>query len=199
MKIKTIFLLASAICSGLLSAQDTIIRKHVKEIYLSVSNVNPLNVGLRYKTQIGEKTFLKLGLVDLQYRVDKSNFIPPNREKIVNTTYSGGLLFGLEFRKQITERFTFYHGPNVGFNINYNETKRTGGFAYSTTEVKSNTNYTAQLPYTFGFLFALSKEFLLAAEINPSVYYSENANNRSNTLGVNLSSNSALLSMVYRF
>ncbi len=45
-------------------AQDSI-PIHAKEFYLSFSDFSPLNVSLRYKKQISEKRYLKLGLLSL--------------------------------------------------------------------------------------------------------------------------------------
>ena len=94
--------------------QDTL-KKKTKEYYLSIADFSPLNIHIKYKKQIGKKTFFKIGLINMSGAF--SNQQPNNSTSFPTKTsnLSGGLQIGIEFRKQLTDKFTFFHGPNINY------------------------------------------------------------------------------------
>ena len=138
------------------------------EFYLTLADFSPLNVHLKYKKQIGARTYLKFGLVNLS--ASRTEFIPNGGAVSTRTTYSGGLEIGIEFRKELTEKLTFFHGPNIRYSYQATIEKMN----VPITDDKTTTDvHIASIPYSIGVLFNLTPKLLLAAEINPSVNFGQ--------------------------
>jgi hypothetical protein len=170
-----------------------------KEIHLSIADFSPTNVHLKFKKQMGEKSFYKLGLVNMSLQKYSPKTADTVSVPISSFRYSGGLEFGVEFRKQLAEKLCFFHGPNLSFNYNkgvYSSTPDQGESTYQ--------SYRLSIPYTLGFLYNLNSNILLGAEVNPSLSYShhkqENPNKNITANGIDFGfNNSLLMSLVYRF
>lgn len=174
-------------------AQDTVKTKKIREYHLSVNDFSPLNVSIKYKRQLKNNTFFKVGLVNLS-----GNIAGTSNSGYYNTSASVGFLVGFEFRKPITDKFTFYHGINLG--CSYHAT------VYETASKTLITeNRSLQVPYTLGLLFRLNDHFLLSAEINPGINFVHhgNYNGISTTYnfssGLNFGTNYGHLALAYRF
>jgi len=92
---------------------------------------------------------------------------------------------GLEFRKNLFGRFTFYHGLNLGFSNSGVTLKNKDCKGKTFANMKSN--YYLSVPSTFGFLFNMRPNFYLFGELNPAIYYATSSNGNSELLGVGLS------------
>jgi hypothetical protein len=170
----TIAAFISVIAVQSLKSQDST-NARIREYYISIANLSPVNIHLKYKKQIGANQFFKVGLVSLSANFSESYNNDAGLFAYTSDNYSGGVSIGLEFRKVISKKFTFFHGPNLTgiyrFAVNTNPN------LYSTLvpyRAESN-SVSILLPYTFGLLFHIRDNFYAAAEINPMVYvnYSE--------------------------
>lgn len=61
---KPIILIFVCIYSITYYGQDTI-KNRMKEFYLTLANLSPFNLQVKYKQQISKTTFFKLGIVNL--------------------------------------------------------------------------------------------------------------------------------------
>jgi hypothetical protein len=199
-----ILALVTLISPFIMKAQDST-KTNAKELYLSFGGFNPFNMSLKYKKQIREKMYFKVGLISLGARVTSNN---PNQNagfRITNENYSGGFLVGIEFRKALTGKLTLFHGPNISAVYNRNVITDLNPGVINRKSVSEGIQ--VSIPYTLGFLFHAYQNFFIAAEINPaiSLYTQSNGNpdplKRSYIIngGFDFDSRSANLSLVYRF
>ncbi|MEO6903410.1 MAG: hypothetical protein ABI315_09660 [Bacteroidia bacterium] len=186
--------------------QDSVKTRN-NEFYLTIANFSPVNVHLKYKRQIVNKIYFKVGLVNLSASSNKLEWQTSTSFPISKLSYSGGIEAGIEFRKQLTKRFSLFHGPNLSFT--YRETIfKISDPSLNTKQQKNITqSYSGVLPYSLGILFNLNANMLVAAEINPNIYYSyevykngrsPQANNTSNNISIGFDNKIVLLSFVYR-
>ena len=205
--IKTIILIAFTISTISSSGQDTTKTKKIKEYYITLSGFSPLNISIKYKRQLRNRTFCKLGLVDLSFNTRSIFPGTPTTFPTSSTRYSAGIEFGIEFRKSKTEKFTFYHGPNLSFVYNTNINQSDNPALPIDQRTNTTQTYNGGIPYTLGFLFRLNDHFLLSTEINPGLFITfketDNGSNSlenysSNSANFKFSNNNAFLSIVYR-
>lgn len=208
MKLKLILsLLLFSFCIPLIAQDSNQVRS--KEFYLSVSTFSPLRLQLKYKQQIGNHLFFKVGLVELS--MSKSKTESTSTATVFpyqNTGYSGGLELGLEFRTTLIKNFSVFHGPNLRYTYFYQQMVVSNPGLSPEEQKSTNESQEYSIPYTLGILFNLNSNLLLAAEVNPNVYYTHSRTstpNASNYLtndrdsfGFTIS-NSTLLSLVFRF
>lgn len=187
-------------------AQDSI-PIHGKEFYLSFSNFSPLNVSLRYKKQISEKRYLKLGLVSLMANMSRSNNQSSSSFPVSSENYSGGLEVGIEFRRILSRKFSMFHGPSLRGLYQYAMNKNLNPSVPQNQQKNDSHTVNGGIVYSLGLLCHLNSNFYLAAEISPSVYLSyqqsgkDAVGNRSSYYngGIGFDSRSAMISLVYRF
>lgn len=192
--------------SNYTKAQDSIPMR-AKEFYLSFSNFSPVNVSLRYKKQISEKRYLKLGLVSLMANMNRSSNQSSSSFPVNNENYSGGLEFGVEFRKVLSRKFSMFHGPSLRGLYQYSMNENLNPSVPQNQQRNDSHTINGGLVYSLGLLFHLNSNFYLAAEISPSIYLSyqnsgkDAAGNRSSYYngGIGFDSRSAMISLVYRF
>jgi hypothetical protein len=199
----SIILLTGLLFNSLsLSAQDSTKTKKITEYYISLANVSPLNVSIKYKRQLKNNLFFKVGLINLS--VTENDNLPS-----ISTSYpthhlaiSSGLLFGLEFRKAITDKFTFYHGINLSFSYSTSISKTDNPNLPLNERKTTSLSYSGAIPYTLGLLFQLNKHFFLSAEINPNITFTTGTNsinnNRTFASSLSLGTNYGVLSLVFR-
>jgi hypothetical protein len=108
---KLIILLLISTYSVSSFGQDSI--NTINEFYLTIANFSPVNVHLKYKRQIGNKTFFKVGLVNLSASSNNQQYKNSSNFWTSTLSYSAGIELGIEFRKQLTKRFSLFHGPNL--------------------------------------------------------------------------------------
>ena len=186
--------------------QDSVKTK-TKEFYLTLADFSPVNLQLKYKRQIGKKTYFKLGLVNLSAYANEQASQDPNRFGSASSGYSGGVELGIEFRKQLTKKFSLFHGPNLSFSYQ-NSVNQTLDPAIPTNKQKNiMQTYRFAIPYSLGILFNLNSNILVAAELNPNINYNQQvykdgqnfySNFVTQNIGVGLDNRIVLLSIVYR-
>lgn len=187
-------------------AQDSI-PSRAREFYLSLSDFSPVNISLRYKKQISEKRYLKLGLVSLMANMSSSNNQSSASFPVKNENYSGGLEFGIEFRRVLSRKFSMFHGPSLRGLYQYSMNRNLNPGVPPNQQKNDSHTINGGIVYSLGLLFHLNSNFYLAAEISPSVYLSyqksgkDVAGSRSSYYngGIGFDSRSAMISLVYRF
>ena len=203
---KLIILLFICSLSSSLFAQDTL-KSRIKEYYLTFADFSPLNLQLKYKRQISKNTFFKIGFINLSAngKSEKTNI-----STVFPTAYfeySAGLEIGIEFRKHLNKRFSFYHGPNLSFSYNKNVTKVYNPLIPSYQQKNTSQIYKGSIPYSLGILFNLNTNILVSAELNVSINYSyadnkfggnSQASSVAQYYNIGFDNRLVLLSIVYR-
>lgn len=142
------------------------------EFYLSVSNFSPLRLQLKYKQQISNHLFFKVGFVELSLTQSKTESTSSSTVfPFEALNYSGGLELGLEFRTNLTKKLSVFHGPNVSCAYFHHQTVLSDPSLSPEQQKSTNASQLYSIPYTLGLLFSLHPNLLLAAEVNPNVYY----------------------------
>lgn len=205
--LKKITLTILSLCSICALGQETPKAEKIKEYSLTLTNISPFNISLKYKRQIKTKTFLKLGMVDIS--VNNSTNYPSFSSSYPNHTLilSAGLELGVEFRKPITDNFTFFHGPNVNFTYQTQISKTDNPSLTESQKKTTSQTYTGGASYTLGLLLQLNNHILLSAEINPGISETYRTfdngqnpqfNSKSNGSTINFSTKFGFLSIIYR-
>lgn len=206
MKKSILFTICFVLLHVFTNAQDSI-RKRTKEYYVSLAGINPVNMQLKFKKQIGKKTFFKIGLVNLSLTETNTNPVNTTTFKSSTLSYSGGLELGMEFRQSLSKRFDFFHGPNIGGSYNYSEYKLLDPSVPGDKQRDITTVYRGSVIYAFGVLFKVTDNFLVAGEINPTIYVSEShykdgLNPQNNSLNTNngfsFGTSLGIVSLVFR-
>jgi hypothetical protein len=178
-----------------------------KELYISFVNFSPLNFSLKYKKQIAPKRYFKIGLVALSANISSSKAPSGASFPITNSSYSGGIELGIEFRKAITKKLSLFHGPSLNCIYQYSLRKDLNPSVPQNQQKKDSDVISGSIPYTIGCLFQVYTNFHVAAEINPSIYGSYrrsevNANGGRGTSydgGLGFDNRYAGISLVYRY
>jgi len=172
-------------------AQDSTSSKKIREFHMALSGFSNISTQIKYKTQIGAKRFFKVGLINLYYYENAvSNSGAAN---IKSRQFSAGLEVGLEFRTNLYNQFAFYHGPNMNFSYQGNETKTSSPYSSN-----GFSRYTVGIPYTLGLLFNIKNHFYFTAEINPGIYYSIQNNSNNSNFNVGFNNQLGSFALAYR-
>ena len=187
-------------------SQDSTKVKKKSEYFLTVSDFSPLSLALKYKKQIKNLRYFKLGIINLNasqshYKPSSSSTFPFTR-----ANYSAGIEFGFEFRKNISGFLTFYHGINLNCTYIYNVEKIENP-ALPISERKSH-YYTLSpgISYSLGLMGKITNNVLIAFDINPGVIFRYSENNYSDpynssvntSVDFNLENDFVQLSLVFR-
>lgn len=183
-------------------AQDTTGHK-MREYYMSFGGFSPLNVHLKYKKQIREKLFFKIGLVSLSANITQSGSI--SGFPVNNENYSGGLEFGFEWRKTIARKLILFHGPALRGVYQITISRRLDPSIPQEHQVSAAHTLHGSIPYAIGFLYPIYQNLFLSAEITPSLYFSYQ-NNLQNppqqsynfNAGLGFDNRVGLISLVFR-
>jgi hypothetical protein len=203
---KTMMVLLFTSCIVSSFAQDTTkTTKKIKECVLSVSNINPLNIALKYKQQLKGRTFFKAEFVNLSGSRSKRTPEFSSNFSGISSNFSAGVLVGLEFRKTITGDFTFFHGPGIGSGYSVSKYRSYNPSLPNSAQILSENSYVG-VNYTLGVLVHLKGHFFMSAEINPGVSSSRErysnpppgADDEKYSTTFGLGSTYCLLSLVYR-
>ena len=207
-----LILTTSVISINVLLAQENN-EKKVREYFLSPKSISPLNVSISYKRQLKNNLFLRIGLVNLSVGMNESRSKISTSFPTRQLNFSSGLEAGLEFRKTITEKFTFFHGPSLNISYSLNDNTIENPIISVSQRNQSTTNTQFGIPYKFGLLYQFHSHFLVSVEISPGIFYNRNNyasqiinidGNTQNTghqytsYTFNVNNSSGLLSIAYR-
>lgn len=81
-----------------------------------------------------------------------------------------GVGVGYEWRKDLNDKFAFYHGPNLVYSYYYNLLRNDNPSLTLEGRKIEKHQHGFRLPYNVGVLYKLSKNFLITAQLSPSVY-----------------------------
>lgn len=201
MKITLIFLInAFVFCSDLSFGQDSTGSVTTKEYVMTLSRIAPMNFSFKYKRQLLEKIFLKVGLIDLEgTRITtipaRPDFFPTHY-----TTISAGIELGVEFRAALSEKLTFFHGPNIFFTDQILIQEIYNPALPSSSRIVITNNYIFGLPYTVGAMIRIHDHFSISGELNPGFRVSYKSGSSGNVITSNfsLTSSSGIMSLVYQ-
>ena len=73
-----------------LFSQDTLKIQRIKEFHVTLADISPLSIQLKYKKQISDKMYFKLGLINLSYNYS-TNYNESSSFPIDNEAYSAGI------------------------------------------------------------------------------------------------------------
>ncbi len=207
MTFKAVTVITLTIYTMCAQGQDTSALEKIKEFYLTPLDISPISVSMKYKQQLKEMSFFKIGLVNLS--VNSTTSYPTTSTSFVNRSlsFSAGMEFGLEFRKKISDRFTFFHGPNISFGYQTQVIKSDNPLLSKSQSKSKSKTYIMGIPYTLGILFQLNNHFLLSSELNPGFFINYNEYNSgqdpfSNYTNIstnfNLTNKLGIISLAYR-
>jgi hypothetical protein len=199
----TMILLGLSMTSALFAQEP----EKQKEIGLIFNNLNSFGIG--YKTGTAKS------LWRFNTLIASGNDLTEKSDSLVETSKNFYFNFkiGKEFRKNITEKLELRCGADLSFGYNQNE------FEYDEKKVNyydrynKRTTYERGLNLVFGFNYLIGKNIIVGAELMPEFLYTtgesvEKARYRSieeefitdiSNFNYGLSSNSALISIAYRF
>ena len=188
-------------------AQDTLPGKKTGEIYVGLNNLFPTDFSINWKKQLKNNLFFKLGLVELRYNIREENYKKTTYFPSSAGAFSSGIQAGIEFRKEISNVFTFFHGPDLGFTYQYTFVRSDNPGIPEKLRKDKTFSYHPGISWSFGFIFPLKNRFYLSSVISPGIrinyreyrsgaYRSDNYETLSAGFGLK---NSALVSLVYRY
>jgi hypothetical protein len=200
-------MLVLLLTSSISFAQDTTqTDKKIREYVVSLANLTPLNISVKYKRQLKGRTFFKVELIGLSGSATKNEPELSSRFGYSSHNFSGGLQFGLEFRKNISDNFTFFHGPGIGSIYSTSVTRSHDPSMPVNGQKSVSESYNVGINYSLGVLLHLKGHFFLSTEISPGVYTNWNMyrgprpeiNSTGQTTSFSFSNTHGLLSLVYR-
>jgi hypothetical protein len=148
--------------------------ERIKEFQLAFSGFSPLNTQIKYKQQINQKIFFKIGLVNLSMNSYGANSLFGSN--YTQISLNGGLELGLEFRKNLSDKLTLFHGPNISYIYSYR------GFNRDIYPSPNNeSTHMERLSYTLGLMYSINSNIFIGAEINPGFYLQQNKNHNLNS------------------
>ncbi len=187
-----IFLLIFIITPFCVIGQDSIKAKKINEYFFALEDISPVNISIKFKHQLKKNTFYKIGLVNIAVGSNTNIPVRSNSFAIHNYNYSLGFQNGIEFRKKISEKFSFFHGPNLSFTYRVNIAKTENPAIPANQRQNISQSYISGLPYTLGLLFQFNNHLLFSAEINPELSvtynkarYGQNPNFNSENISSN--------------
>jgi hypothetical protein len=203
--------MAFVLLTNVAFAQDTVkTTQRINELNLTPYGIWPFSIGMDYKTQIGSKTFFKIGFINLS-ATNKTDDSYGGNIKRTTVDYSAGLSIGLEFRIPVNDRVSFYHGPNLGYSYDNLKEEMIDPNLYNSRE-STQQSHSFSLPYNFGFLFKINNHFLIGIQGNSSVgvsfidtdniyphYPSNNYNRKSINYNLSIVDTDGFVDFVYRF
>ena len=179
-----------------LSLQNTS-KSRIQEFYLTVADFSPFSIHLKYKRQIGSRTFLRIGLTNLSVFKQRQEHSNSTEFPFESSGYSAGAQIGIEFRKSLSNKFSVFHGPNLRYMYS-NSTSRLFDPSLSPNNQKNvSTRHLGSIPYSIGILFNITPNILISGEINPAI--SIQATTYANGTSPKLNSTSASFSFDNRF
>ncbi len=201
---KKIILILSCICSSFfLMAQE---KTTNKEIGIAFSNLDEFGITFRIGSEKSLWRFNTILVSEVEYNYSLDEY------KSTDGDFNCGLKIGREYRKSVTENLELRYGTDISFrfsNSNYEYDSETDDSNDYNRETKY---YIPGVNIVLGFNYILKNNFILGAEILPSInYYKridkydypnnnvENIKNKTSYFKYNLSNSSAVLSLVYRF
>ncbi|MPM03648.1 hypothetical protein SDC9_49915 [bioreactor metagenome] len=171
------------------------------------ADLSALSFGFDYKMQFKNSTFLKLSALSLSYTNQENTPTSTSDFSTAYMAYSGGLGVGLEFRKNLSDKFTFYHGPGIGVSYQYSENTNNDPAVSLDFRQYSNQTMIYNVNYSLGFMYSVCEHFLVSAQLSASFNYRDgkneysmnpSSNNTSKSFYGGFSDEIGSISLIYR-
>jgi len=198
-------LMAISLITTTLSAQTTIPPGRIHEPGISFTSLN--GFGITYKTG-SEKTLfrIKTALLNMNFGGSK-NTNNSSTHETKNTQLGVGFALGFERRIPIAGNFFFSSGLDLSGTYTWGRSKPDG-----TGWITENSGFITGLGVVIGFGVAIKSKVVISAEIVPGIFYTwvkytesqtgstdTETINQSQNLGFSFNSNSAGITVAYRF
>jgi hypothetical protein len=169
--LQTVAIILLGLLSSGLSAQETETSR-IKELYLS-GNILTLNyLGLQYKSELKNGNFFRLGVTDIYSRFAKGKVgLPGNSLPSSFTELEGSVEIGLEKRSGISNRMTAFYGVNLITSTSYQRSKVDDPNVPKDLRHVDLLSISPGLGFNSGFIYNISDEFSVAAEVTPRIVY----------------------------
>lgn len=165
-----VIILFGLLSSGLFAQESETSR--IKELYLSGNLLTFNNFGLQYKSELKNGNFFRLGVTDIYSHFSKQNFGSPSVFLPSSTTELGGTFeVGLEKRLKINNRLTAFYGVNFVTSTNLQRTKTEDPTLSLDLRHLGVFNINPGLGFNSGFIYTISGEFSVSAEVSPKLLY----------------------------
>ncbi|PLX08284.1 MAG: hypothetical protein C0596_08325 [Marinilabiliales bacterium] len=173
-----------------------------KEIYFSIPfNINnSSSPGIDFKSQIGNKTYLRYSLFNI------TGSFSANDKYDFNSYYIGASIgFGIERRNEINKNISLFYGMGIGAEYSFYVTE-----TIRDDQIDSYTRslYSGLLPLNLGLIFNVSEKLSISSEFMPyfSIRYEDHKhslfpenNTTKTTYHVNISDFFSRVSLIYKF
>lgn len=177
---KIVFIAVVFVCCIQLSAQDSETSKS-KEYWLSAplpQNFNPFSLTFDYKVNLKNNTWLSFSALNLAFQYNENKPVNSYDFKTSSLYYSGGVGFGLEFRKTLTPKLTLFHGPQLHYTYS-NEVFTTYDPSYAADQRKILTSrHAGGINYPIGLMYSINDHLFVAAQLTPgaALHYTDYEN-----------------------
>jgi hypothetical protein len=151
----------------------------IKELYLSGNLLTFNNFGLQYKSELKNENFFRLGLTDIYSQFSKQYFGSPS-VLLPNsmTELAGTFEVGLEKRSKISNRLTAFYGVNFVTSISFQRNKTEDPSLSRDLRHIDVFNINPGLGFNSGFIYTISGEFSVSAEVSPKLLYTYTSKER---------------------
>jgi len=177
---KFVVIAMALICGFQLSAQKSGTNKS-KEYWLSAplpQNFNPFSLTFDYKVHLKKNTWLSFSALNLAFQYSENSPVASYNFKTSSLYYSGGVGFGLEFRKTLTPKLTLFHGPQLHYTYS-NEVFTTYDPSYAADQRKVFTSrHSGGINYPIGLMYSINDHLFVAAQLTPgaALHYTDYEN-----------------------
>jgi hypothetical protein len=173
--------------------------KRTQEILLTTSSFSS-GFGLQCKVKVFKRSFLRVGVASLYF--DYSSNTPKTALNYPTTlsNYGFNMVFGLENRKAITEKFVFSYGFDLITFGDYVRLKIDNPNIDPSLRVSKEFNFYPGFGLNFGAILRISDSFYLGAEMNPQLSYSKSETDGLKAVNTKVSVNTKNVSLllIYR-
>lgn len=191
---KFVVIAMALVCGFQLAAQDSGISKS-KEYWISAplpQNFNPFSLTFDYKVNLKNNTWLTFSALNLAFQCNENKPVNSYDFKTSSLYYSGGVAFGLEFRKTLTSKLTLFHGPQLYYGYS-NDTYTTMDPSYAVNQRKVFTRtHSGGINYPIGLMYSINDHLFVAAQLTPgaALHYTDYENRMNPTFGTQTTSGS---------
>jgi hypothetical protein len=151
----------------------------IKELSLNGNLLTFNNFGLQYKSELKNGNFFRLGVTGINSHFSKQNFGSPS---VLYPTsmieLAGTFEVGLEKRARINNRLTAFYGVNFVTSTSFQKRKTEDPTLPLDLRHLDVLNINPGLGFNSGFIYTISGEFSVSAEVSPKLLYNYTTSER---------------------
>ena len=181
----------------------------VKELYLNGNLLTFNNFGLQYKSELNNGNFFRIGWVNFYTGFSNLKDGTSPQYNSSDFHFNGDFEIGLEKRKQISERLTFFYGINFLTMTSFNIHKKEDPGMPLDQRSLNDLNLSPGIGFDTGLMFKITGDFSIAAEIMPALLFNyasreeisgtETVKDTQTGVSLDFNTQSVLISLVYRW